>query len=266
MNHDMAWLKLSGADVDAFLQGQLTHDIYQLDHEHWQLAGYCSAQGKVLAVVWLLRVEDGMLLGVAPDVCEALRRRLALFVLRSDVCISVYPIHTFALPQNEHSLLRRCWRSASSVTLGGFAAHRVVLSPEIPENAQGVRLARMHAGIAQIYAATADTFLPQALALHAADGVSFTKGCYVGQENVARLHYKSRNRQHLVLAQVDGQHQPAIGTPIRCAQQRVGTVLDAATEGSVCSLQAVVHERALEQSLILDGGGNLRYVKRCFDE
>ncbi|UJF24273.1 hypothetical protein L0B52_08010 [Suttonella sp. R2A3] len=265
MTQEMAWLHLTGSDVNSFLQGQLTNDLTRLDQDNWQLAAYCSPLGKVLAVVWLLRIDDGVLLGSSADVIDTLAKRLNLFVLRSDVTISPYPCVSYTETHQEETNERSVVRKADRFILDGFAGYRVVLANQAPDEALSVALPRIRAGIAQIYPATSDQFLPQALALDAADGVSFTKGCYVGQENVARLHYKSQNRQYLISAETDIGASIAPGDIIRSGTQRAGVILDSAQDGERYIVQAVVHERMLDMLLTLDGKHDLRYVKRNFN-
>ena len=80
-------LKVSGADAETFLQGQLSNDISKLDALSVQLNAYCQHQGKILALFWVMRYEDSFLLSFPSDLLEEIKPRLQMFVIMSDVVI-----------------------------------------------------------------------------------------------------------------------------------------------------------------------------------
>ncbi len=82
-----ALLKVSGSDAETFLQGQLSNDISKLDTLSVQLNAYCQHQGKILALFWVMRNEDSFFLSFPSDLLEAIKPRLQMFVIMSDVVI-----------------------------------------------------------------------------------------------------------------------------------------------------------------------------------
>ena len=224
-------LRVSGGDALTWLQGQLTADLADVDASRSRIAAWCSPKGRVLAIFRVLADPDG---GYRL-VCErwftaALLARLRMFVLRSDVRIDdagdtlgvAGVAGTSALPGRLGT-----WAETAGVddaaAIGEVAVTRVpgrhprfmvtgphdriasIVSPQpaggVPQAGPGAwRLADVCAGVARVSEAMSDTFLPQMLDLDRLDGVSFGKGCYVGQEIVARAQHLGRVKRRAFVA------------------------------------------------------------------
>lgn len=223
-----------GDDAASFLQGQLTCDVCALVTGAWQLAGYCLPNGKVLAVFSIQKESDGFLLALPADLAEAVIRRLQMFVLRSKVTIVRCDAGLYALAEG-----------------GGAVLHMGARVPDEALDADGYFAARIRAGLAEIFTATSGVFLPQMLALPEVGAVSFSKGCYVGQEAVARLHYKGSNRRVLSCAQAALPDRVPIGADVFAGDLRAGTVLLAVPPLGL--VQAVIQDRFLDSELFLAG-------------
>ena len=212
--NDWGVIRASGSDARKFLHGQLTQDVEHLDSSHARLAGYCSAKGRLLAtfVVWQ-RGSDEVLLACSADVLAATLKRLSMFVLRSQCKLA------------DASTAVPLWGlagAAASRALGATADVRAWERLEVagadvlrlpPGRAGGLDVARWlwagaeppalplldHAtwlgleassGVARVVADTVEQFVPQMVNLDLVDGVNFQKGCYPGQEVVARSQYR----------------------------------------------------------------------------
>lgn len=219
-------LRISGGDALAWLQGQLTADLADVDTSASRIAAWCSPKGRVLAVFRVLADPAG---GYRL-VCErwfttALLARLRMFILRSDVRIDdAGDTLGVAGVAGARALPGRfgTWAETAGVddaaTIGEVAVTRVpgrhrrfmatgphdrIASIVSPKAAGGVpqagpdawRLADICAGVARVSGAMSDAFLPQMLDLERIGGVSFAKGCYVGQEIVARVQHLGRVRR-----------------------------------------------------------------------
>ena len=269
----LRWLVVTGEDRADFLQGQLSNDINALTDDNWQLAAYCSPQGKVLAVIWLWRNADEIWLGMAEDIIESVQRRLKMFVLRSRVSLEQRDVPCMAVAtldvDGTQDTRKRTVIGGDSVLLSGTAGVDVFIGSALDAHeaidALRWRASYIRSGIAQVHAQTADTFLPQALGLDHADALSFTKGCYVGQENVARLHYKSQTRRHLAVAETKENINALPGDQLRNASQLGGVVLDFGVDEAGGVVQAVLPERLIGTPLQLDGCDEVLYFKRCYE-
>ena len=198
-------LSVSGADARDFLHAQLTNDIQSLPPERAVLAGWCSAKGRLLATFLVIPAAQGFLLQLARDLAPAVAKRLSMFVLRSKVKIAdesdawaqfgVWDADAPAagvrwegtrvtVPVGEKRFLQL--EPAAAATLA-CAAHE-----------EAWYLEEIRAGRPLITAATQDQFVPQMVNLETVGGVDFRKGCYPGQEIVARAQYRGQVKRRMV--------------------------------------------------------------------
>lgn len=216
-----ALLRVQGADAASFLHGQLTHSI--LDLEGSCFAAYCNAQGRALALFWVLRVSgEEFLLRTHRSLAAAMVARLRLFVLRAKVTIGLAEDMEIAgfmgedmplppggsLPADvqhpsvgEVLILRRPG-SPSRYEVWGARERvaRISASGTRPASPESWAWHEVRAGIPELDESLSGEFVPQMLNLDALGAISFTKGCYPGQEIVARTHYLGRLKQRLYLA------------------------------------------------------------------
>ena len=205
--HDWGVIRAVGADTRSFLHGQLTQDVEHLGADQARLAGYCSVKGRLLAtfVLWR-RAEDEVLLACSADVLPAVLKRLSMFVLRakcklSDVTAEL-PLWGVAGALEPGAAVwdRVAHGQADAVRLpdGQAAGHAVqrwlwagTQPPALPtlDGATWLGL-EASSGVARVVAATADQFVPQMVNLELVGGVNFQKGCFPGQEVVARSQYR----------------------------------------------------------------------------
>lgn len=206
-------IRLTGADIDTFLQGLITNDIARLD-QGLLYAALLTPQGKYIADFFLLRDDDGILLDVDETLADALIKRLNMYKLRADVTITstdlrlsrgTGPMPEHAQPDPRHSDMGwRLYQSTASDDGTNWEAIRVAHC--IPET--GIEL-------------SADTFILEA-GFEALHGVDFRKGCYVGQEITARMKHKTTLRKGLRVVSVDG--IAPIGSAITANGKPVGTL------------------------------------------
>jgi hypothetical protein len=190
-----ALLRVSGADAETFLQGQLSNDISKLDALSVQLNAYCQHQGKILALFWVMRHEDSFLLSFPSDLLEVIKPRLQMFVIMSDVVIedvtkdyiqvgSIGETHQKALTINETlSLIITNKQDINQFNMGPI---------------EDWSMACIDSALPEIFLMTSEKLVPQMLNLDIDEfGVNFSKGCYPGQEVVARLHYLGSAKRRL---------------------------------------------------------------------
>jgi len=216
---DHAVLRITGDDAQTFLHGQFVSDVNALALGHGQLTAWCSPQGRVAYLLHLVRISDAYF--VLLPASEAVRfvKRLRMFVLRAKVTIDelpqyrVYGLQNLALGALPLVLpqVQRCVEFDTGCYALGIEHGRYLLWGEATAmacTAQRPELAAMPIeiwqyaditrGYPEIAGNNADTFLPQQLNLDLLDVVSFTKGCYPGQEVVARLKYRGEVKSRLM--------------------------------------------------------------------
>ena len=220
---DWGVIRASGADAASFLHGQLTQDVQHLDEAHARLAGYCSAKGRLLAsfVMWRRGPEE-VLLACSADLLPGVLKRLSMFVLRAKCKLADasadWPLWGLAgdaaAPAPAGAWARASAGAADLVRLpdavvdGRPVARALWAGPGEPAggplDAAAWRWLEVHSGVARITAATSEQFVPQMVNLELVGGVNFQKGCYPGQEVVARSQYRGtlKRRGHIVEAAV----------------------------------------------------------------
>lgn len=283
----LAVLQASGADATAFLHGQLSNDLEGLPPGDSRLAGYCNAKGRLYAVLRLWRDGDDWQIGLPADTADAVLKRLRMFVLRSKLTLARRADVTLLglagagaqdclaragvpVPGAVNAVVRH--GSVAVLRLPGSPARFQLCMPDAaapalwtalaaaarPASASAWRLLDIDAGLPAVYAPTLEAFVPQMVNLELVGGVSFRKGCYPGQEIVARMHYLGKPSRRMFRLQAAGSVPPP-GTPVLDANAReVGTVVDAqAAEAGSCRLLVVLQVSASEVALHLAGVGQL---------
>jgi len=222
---DWGVIRAKGDDAAAFLNGQLTQETIKLDIGQARLAGYCSPKGRLLAsfVMWRTAADE-ILLACSADLLAPTLKRLSMFVLRAK-CKLTDASSEIAL-----------WGVALPGLLHGDAAHPVPAAPYATTSVAGgtaIRLAdaagatrvlwaaapdaappwattsspdvwnwlEVQSGVPRIVASTVEAFVPQMVNLELVGGVNFQKGCYPGQEIVARSQYRGTLKRRMVLAE-----------------------------------------------------------------
>jgi len=234
-----ALLCVSGDDAAAFLQSQLTNDVEALAVNRAQWNGWCSPKGRLLATFLLVRRPEGFLLMLPAEIAGAIAKRLGMFVLRSKVKIADVS-DRYA---RRGIIGRRTGPAPMQVVedegaiLVGLEEGRAVAfmppdrAPAPDAGADAWELAAIRAGVPIITAATQEAFVPQMANFELVGGVSFRKGCYPGQEIVARMQYRGGLKRRMALVHLGGGERPLPGQSVYSAafgEQAAGTIVNAA--------------------------------------
>ena len=285
-----ALIKVSGEDAADFLQNQFSNDIREITPTLSQLNAWCNAKGRMLASLRVFQVGEDYFLQLSADLLEPTLKRLRMFVLRSKVTLDDVSDEwaCMGLAGNDASVLlakqlRQLPENIDQVTeengltvirlagdtprfqiCGQPAAMRTLwqaLQTEATPVGYPVwNWLEIQAGIPNIVAKTTEAFVPQMVNYATIGGVSFTKGCYPGQEVVARMHYLGKLKRRMYLAHVDTENLPEAGENLFPAgedTQSCGKVVQAQVSptGGV-DLLAVVQIAAAENGDIRLGTGN----------
>jgi folate-binding protein YgfZ len=236
-------LHAAGADARAFLHAQLTNDLEQLAPGQARYAGWCSAKGRLLATFLVIPRGDGFLLQLSRDLVPVVLKRLSMFILRSKVKLTdasgQWAQYAVWGPDAGESLAVA--ERDGTICVGIDADRRLVLAAEGHYSADAPAadwmLAEIRAGRPLIEQTTQDQFVPQMVNLELAGGVDFRKGCYPGQEVVARAQYRGAVKRRMVrlrgAALKAGQELYSDDAP----GQASGMVVNAAGDESLAVLQ-----------------------------
>ena len=272
---------VQGADARTFLQGQLTCDMTQVTPEHSQLAAYCNRQGRMLAIMRLVCLTDDSqsqtyLLRTAKvliePVIETLKRFGVFSKVTFDDCSHTWHLigvnikdHAtelaITLPDTINDCLQTANYCVTCVDVNKAQARYEVLytdknSPPIDALFQQVAIKPASywyyhdiiAGIGRIKTATFEKFTPHQVNLQCLNAISFAKGCYLGQEVIARMHHLGKLKQHMYYAsvQVNDDHIPTAGDTIVATDEdhkSVGSIVDAQVLEQTCHLLISLNDR-----------------------
>ena len=190
-----ALLKISGSDSESFLQGQLSNDIEKLDNSSIQLNAYCQHQGKILALFWVIRSDDSFLLSFPLDLVDIIKSRLQMFVIMDDVTIKDITLERSQIGSIDESY-------NNSYTINDKLSLIIVNKKDVTQfDIKPVEFwhkSCIDSNLPEISSITSEKLVPQMLNLDIDEvGVNFSKGCYPGQEVVARLHYLGSTKRRL---------------------------------------------------------------------
>lgn len=212
-------LEVTGEEARAFLHAQLSNDIEHLAAGRARYAGWCSAKGRLLATFLVVPHAGGFLLQLARDLAPAVAKRLSMFILRAKVKLAdasaqwsqfglwgdgaegqlgalglAIPAEDLAVSHANGAFAVRVAAQRHLMLLP--ATMRAALAVNAAANDWG--LAEIRAGRPQVVLTTQDQFVPQMVNLELTGGVDFQKGCYPGQEIVARTQYRGQLKRRMV--------------------------------------------------------------------
>ncbi len=232
-------LRISGEDAQSFLQNLLSNDIRLVDATHAQLSSFNTAKGRMLAVFLIWRDGDNYCVQLPISILEMMRKKLSMYVLRAKVKITDASNKQICLGvsgKKAAEILRKICGEVPSENMGCLATehahilkindtrfqiatsieHAQALWNQLGAAAQAVGSGcwdwlNIRSGIPVIVPKTQEAFVPQMANLDALGGINFKKGCYPGQEIVARMHYLGKLKRRMFLAHIASGDAPQAG-------------------------------------------------------
>lgn len=239
-------IQVSGSDANSFLQAQLSNDINHVTDNATQLSAYCSPKGRALALFHIFKLDNTYFLSLPSEVADKTITRLKMFIMRSDVTMDDVTDEYFhfgvtgkdaansiktdlAVSSFAENPTEACISNGISIQklsgnherfeLFGPIGEAITIWSKLQQNCHPVgrsawNLQRINAGIPEVLANTSDVFVPQMLNLQLLNAVNFQKGCYPGQEIVARTKYLGKLKKRLYLIEIETNNSVDIGTDI----------------------------------------------------
>lgn len=280
---DWTILGVGGADASDFLHSQFTNDLLALPDNRAQLSAYCMPKGQMIANFLIWRTSEGQYrIALPAGLDEAVLQRLQMFKMRANVeieslaeSLSLFGVTDTYLEQNPESPVELPQSPLSTMETNpytaiawpGQRARWLVISPrdatstlwedgQAPDPGSDLwRLWDIEDGIAFVRAENREQFVPQHLNLDLVDGISFSKGCYPGQEVVARMKYRGEIKFRTYRLSGNFDEIPAPGDPIHLSEdpgaRPCGRVVDACVppDGGPCQMLASVRAADAGQPL-----------------
>ena len=257
----LACYRIDGDDASAFLQGQFSNDINDVTPSTGQLSSYCTPKGRMLAIFYICKRDNSYYLVTSSDIAEEVMKRLQMFVMRSAVTITCLE-DTLLLGvchDTQHNLLKALQlqptESHYQVSANDDyicmnipsdnARYLVIADPSALSHLSDLTTNDINiydasywqwldilAGLPSISANVQEAFVPQMANMELIEGVSFSKGCYPGQEVVARLHYLGNANRRMFRIEADQDEDIDIGDDIftQDSEQPIGKFISVVKE------------------------------------
>lgn len=268
-------LKVSGARAKELLQGQLTCDLNEISTTHASLGAHCNPQGRMISLFRIWYSHDSyylqMPIELIPIALNALKKYAVFFKVElSDVSqdfikigycgneINQLPIETpqkiNEITQTDEFIIIKLTQQRYEM-IGKYSAITEIWSQLSKTNKivadSAWKALDLQSGIVNLYPKTSEKFLPHDINLPQLNGVSFNKGCYTGQEIIARMQYIGKLKTHLLLASVESEHTPQNGDDIFSDSGIAGNIVDLCKTGYNNYLM-LIKTKGLYPALFLD--------------
>ncbi len=283
--NDFSLLQVNGEDAANFLHNQLTNDVEHLDQSEARLAAYCSPKGRMLASLFFWKTDGGFFLQLPTSLQASIQKRLQMFVLRAKVKLLDVSNNFIILglggrnagqtlqnwfPQLPATPYKKIDNASGTLirVTDGFDQPRYqwICTMDVLQNAWSIlsaqlqsvnqsswRKAEILAGIPHITDKTQEKFVPQMVNFELIGGVNFKKGCYPGQEIVARSQYLGKLKRRMAIASISAENVEA-GMDVFSesdASQPCGMIINAQADGelkSICLVELKVADQ--EENLV----------------
>ena len=273
-------IEISGADVESFLNGQFTINIGNITEHQLQFSAWCNPKGQVKTTFYIYRHADNFYI-LLPEVLKvSFLKQLGMYILRADVqltdqsnSLAMIGLSLEKSDVGQSDLLNQLPDNlavlplaATEAELSSMQSRYIIVADN--EQAESVRntlteqladtdssawkLLDIQAGIPWLTPETSEKFLPQMLNLDLMGALDYQKGCYPGQEIIARLHYRGELKRNLYLATCTSKETPGPGASIvSSANKTVGTAIQAQIEVETTYLLAVIDNDSIQDNLFL---------------
>ncbi|HFC8196480.1 TPA: folate-binding protein YgfZ [Neisseria meningitidis] len=271
-------VRVSGEDRQTFLHGQLSNDINHLQTGQACYATYNTPKGRVIANMIVVNRGGDLLLIMAQDLLEATVKRLRMFVLRAKAVFEILEDYAVGaeleasaepLAAQEPNLAFATQQDSDgicSIALphGGIfrIAPETALPPYDAAAESAWRLHEIRSGYPWICAATKETAVAQMLNQHIIGGVHFKKGCYPGQEIIARAQYRGQVKRGLAV--LSGNSAVEAGTLLTADGEEAGIVLDSVQDSENFTALTVIKFSAAQKELTAPNGSIFKAVHPFF--
>ena len=243
---DQVVVRVRGADAARFLQGQVTSDVEHLDMSHSVLGAACTPKGRAYLTFRVARHGDDFLLRAPRETAivalERLRKYMVFFKAEASVLedwVVVGEAGEARAPLTavgDTAVVGQGIRVRVPDTIEGLVRHELwlplkALSDALPQQdanwlpPSAWQLSEIRAGIGEVTLATMESFVPQMLNWHLLDGISFKKGCYTGQEIIARMRYLGQLKRTLVRLSISSPDAPQVGATLMANDRKAGELV-----------------------------------------
>ncbi len=282
-------LKITGTDASSFLQGQLTCNINDLTESNSFFAAYCNAKGRTISTLLIIKTATDFLLVLPNELIDKVSQKLQMYIMRADVqlhnmsddlCIlgastlppaslATAPKESFSVDQNKDIYIKFPLHGNRYLIIS-TPSQAISLWTDLTENTHFIPNTAniwieqdISAGIPWLTKDNSEKYIPQMLNIDKLGGISFNKGCYTGQEIIARTHYLGKSKRELFLASCESTQDIPVDAKIITgkSEQTVGKVLSLQSNGVQTKLLVVLQSTDSELNNLMLNNSNQDKIK-----
>ena len=251
-----ALLKINGEDTTSFINGQITNNIKLIEQNKAMYAGICNPKGRVIAFLIICKMaNDEYILLIPHDLAEKLKNKLTMYILRSKVVIEIckqYEITGVINTQDTSNLdTLCCFEMPLDNRLLVIQRKNAEQPSEKNKNLNDWFLEDVKRGIPYISSINSENFIAHTINLDTVNAINFKKGCYTGQEIVARTQYLGKPKYRTFYGEINLPITFKLGEEITCEHEKIGTVIQTATEKDKTLLLFETNIAVIEKQILL---------------
>ena len=255
-------IKVSGEDADEFLQGQMTQSTEAINNDLLHLTSFCNPQGRVLATALIQSWNEAYYLILSSDLIDDLITCLNRYILRSKVYLTKEEINIFGINVSEKNNSDQSFIQSKNQSLRSLANDdsRLILLSYNDEEEQFQTISKedwiiqdIKTGLPLINKINTIKYIPQMLNLDDLNAISFTKGCYTGQEVVARVQHRGKVKQRMYQLEIETDDFVSPQVEVRNIDKKVGSVVMSARSNNICHALAVISIDYADKNLSING-------------
>ena len=268
MNHlsHLSILSFSGSDVKDFLQGQMTQDINSISNQSYKMTSILNPKGRMIVSGLIKKSEDIFFLIISKDLSEDILNWLSRYILRSDVIITIEDFNIIGLDNVNHKKLINHQDDSQQLNISPIDVdkdryiliinNRVVTKDNSIQsiNENDWTLADIKSGLAIIDKNNSEKYIPQMINLDLLEGISFSKGCYTGQEVVARVQHRGKIKQrmfHIIIE--SNSNEIDARSEVMCEDKKVGSIVISKKSNNYFHALAVINTINSDEDLSMNG-------------
>ena len=269
----LAIIEISGTDAESFLNGQFTSNIGNITEHQLQFSAWCNPKGQVKTTFYIYRHADNFYILLPEELKASFLKQLSMYILRADVqltdqsdsltrlglclekseILNQLPDNLAVLPLAATETKQEQSRYIIVTDNEQAESIRNTLTEKLADTDPSVwQLLDIQAEIPWLTPETSEKFLPQMLNLDLMEALDYQKGCYPGQEIIARLHYRGELKRSLYLTTCTSKDTPESGANIVSSENKtVGTAIQAQTDNGLTYILAVIDNNSIQDNLCL---------------
>ena len=268
MNHlsHLSILSFSGSDVKDFLQGQMTQDINSISNQSYKMTSILNPKGRMIVSGLIKKSEDIFFLIISKDLSEDILNWLSRYILRSDVIITIEDFNIIGLNNMNHKKLINHQDLSQQLNISPIDVDKdryiLIINNEIVLEDNSIQsinendwiLADIKRGLAIIDKNNSEKYIPQMINLDLLEGISFSKGCYTGQEVVARVQHRGKIKQRIFNITIESNsNEIDAQSEVMCEHKKVGSIVISKKSDNYFHALAVINATDSDKDLSIDG-------------